>query len=202
MRRDEFKSDDRQEFEYITRMAEVGHLGVVVADGYPRVVPVNFAVDGTTVYFHGATEGEKFLALESSPKVTFSIELPLSIIPSYWIGRENAGGATHYYKSILMRGTGQVVTDVTDKAHGLQLLMEKYQPEGGYRRVTAADPFYLDIVRNTAVFRVDPVQIDIKIKLPFNKPEEFRRSLIERLTARAQGPDLATAAALRKSLGS
>jgi uncharacterized protein len=200
MRRSEYDSHDPEEFAIIVSTAEVGHLGLVTPDGYPRVVPINFVADGTTIYLHGASAGEKYGVLQATPKVTFSVEIPYSIIPSYWISPDYVGGATHYFKSILIRGTGRIIDDLTEKARALQLLMEKYQPEGQFPPVSTDNPLYGEILKKTAVFRIDPVHIDMKIKFPFNKPDSFIRSLIDKLTARSSGPDLATAEVLRKHL--
>ncbi|MBU0982801.1 MAG: pyridoxamine 5'-phosphate oxidase family protein, partial [candidate division Zixibacteria bacterium] len=53
MRRHEYTCDDPDAFAAIVNETSIGNLGIVTPDGYPRVVPVNFAVIGETVYFHG-----------------------------------------------------------------------------------------------------------------------------------------------------
>ncbi len=54
MRRDELQSRDPALFAEVAAAAEVGELGLLRADGSPRVVPLNFAAVGEDVYFHGA----------------------------------------------------------------------------------------------------------------------------------------------------
>jgi nitroimidazol reductase NimA-like FMN-containing flavoprotein (pyridoxamine 5'-phosphate oxidase superfamily) len=59
MRRQELACDDPALFREAADRCEVGYLGLVTADGTPRVVPLNFAALDTTIYFHGALAGEK-----------------------------------------------------------------------------------------------------------------------------------------------
>ena len=55
-------------------------------------------------------------------------------------------------------------------------------------------------MRQTAVFRIDPERTTVKIKLGQQLSEKTRRDLIQRLEARNQALDRATAAAIRKTL--
>ena len=75
-------------------------------DGYPRVVPINFATIGDRVYFHGACIGEKYDSFDANQKVTFSVDLPYAMIPSYWQDAEQACRANQFFKSALIRGRG------------------------------------------------------------------------------------------------
>jgi nitroimidazol reductase NimA-like FMN-containing flavoprotein (pyridoxamine 5'-phosphate oxidase superfamily) len=200
MRRYEYFSDDMTEYDAIMAAVAIGYLGIETPDGYPRVVPVDFVTMERVIYFHGATAGEKYEVLVKTPKVTFSADIPYSVIPSYWISPESAGGATRYFKSVLIRGQGLVVSDQAEKCRALQAILDKYQPEGGFVPVTPKESLYHHLLKSTAVFRIDAEQIDIKIKFPKDKPEAFRRMLVAKLTARAQGSDLATAREIEKSL--
>jgi hypothetical protein len=64
LRRSELESKDAEIFAEVARDAEVGELGLVTADGTPRVVPLNFAAVGEAVYFHGGLD-EKARALQA-----------------------------------------------------------------------------------------------------------------------------------------
>jgi uncharacterized protein len=180
--------------------ALVGHVGIMTPDGYPRVVPMNFAADGNTIYFHGGIHGELFTVMSASPKVTFSVDIPYSVVPSYWTSQISAGAATMLYKSILIKGQGIIVFDPDEKIAALRLITEKYQPEGGYKPITRDEPTYHSLLKGTAVYRINPDRIDVRINLRQKKSVEYRRKLIERLEHRAQGPDLATADVIRNML--
>jgi nitroimidazol reductase NimA-like FMN-containing flavoprotein (pyridoxamine 5'-phosphate oxidase superfamily) len=186
MRRSEYKSDDPAEYRFITETAEVGHLGFITPDGYPRVVPLNFVADSRVIYFHGATGGEKYEVLKANPKVTFNIDIPYSILPSYWTSKENAGTKTCLFKSVLIRGRCKVVDEDVECIKALNLLMERYQPEGRYKPISADEPIYANLLKTTAVFRIDAEQTDIKIKFPKNKPDEHKKMLIDKVKARVK----------------
>jgi nitroimidazol reductase NimA-like FMN-containing flavoprotein (pyridoxamine 5'-phosphate oxidase superfamily) len=193
MRRKKLESKDMAVFDQIVSEAEVGYLGIMTEDGYPRVVPVNFVSIDRVVYFHGAVEGEKYDLIKQSPKVTFSVDIPLAIIPSYWLSDENAGGATHLFKSILIKGRAGVVNDNNARCFALQKLMEKYQPEGQFLPIAPDEKEYDKILSITAVFRIDAENVTIKVKLPTDKPENYKLSLIDNLRKRGTAVDLKTA---------
>jgi len=191
------KAYDPKEFKTIAETALVGHLGILTDDGYPRVVPVNFVADGKAIYFHGAVHGEKYSLLSTTPKVTFNMYLPYSVIPSYWIAGDNAGGATMYFKSVLIKGRCGMVESIEERNRALELLMMKYQPEGGYVPIAADDPDYRSILERTAVFRIDAEHIHLRIKFHQKKNDAFKLQIIENLEKRHLGPDLATAEILK-----
>ena len=187
-------------FEAITASAQVGYLGITTPDGYPRVVPVNFATVGDRVYFHGACTGEKHDALASGQKVTFCIAVPYSMIPSYWRSPDYACPASQYFESVLIRGRGVVVSDPTEKAKALQALMEKHQPEGGFKRLDASDPLYVKAIEEVAIFRIDPDRIDIRTKFGDHLSPETRRRIIAKLRERNIGIDKITAQEMERRL--
>ncbi|MBI5179446.1 MAG: pyridoxamine 5'-phosphate oxidase family protein [Nitrospinae bacterium] len=188
--------------QIVLSTAPVGQVGIVDAQGYPRVAPLNFVWHGGKVYFHGAMAGEKFSYFKNAEcKVAFSADLPYSSIPSYWIAEKYACPATIFFKSVHIKGKGSVVEDAREKAEALQKLMEKYQPEGGFAPITPDDPLYQKPLAETAVFRIDPEQTEVKSKFAQNRPAEVRRALIAKLEERDRGMDRATADEIRKTLG-
>ena len=200
MRRSEFSTEDLSVIEQVLTTAVVGYLGINTREGYPRVVPVNFASEKSTVYFHGALEGEKAELIREEPLVTFHANVQYSVIPSYWLAEKHASGATMFFKSVQIDGMAAVVRDPREKARVLQLLMEKYQPEGGYRAISDEDPMYQKPIAETLVVRVDPVRVVAKVKLGQNYPAATRQKLIQRLEERAEGPDLETAREMKSLL--
>ena len=200
VRRPETVTTEQAEIEGILMNAEVGSLGIVTEEGSPRVVPVNYVSEGSTVYFHGAMKGEKYEALRREPRVTFSVYIPLSVIPSYWLAEENALGATHFFKSVQIDGRAQLVEDAGEKARALQSLMEKYQPEGKFKQVTVDEPLYQAVLGKTLIVMIEPDRVSARLKLGQNYTETTRRRLIKLLDERAEGPDIETAAEMRRTL--
>jgi len=201
MRRSELNADNADEITELLENVEIGYLGIMTPNGYPRIVPLNFVAIERRIYFHGATEGEKFEALTSEPKVTFNVDRLYAIIPSDWIAnRGYACPATTFYKSITIKGKGRSISDLTEKAESLQRIMEKYQPQGGYQPIDASNEMYKKPLEEVAVFRIDPEQLDFKKQFGQSLSAEVRREVIERLFERNLGNDHLAAAEIRKML--
>ena len=202
MRRAEFKCDDPEEFGRIMQTAELGYLGIITPDGYPRVVTVNFVSLDGRVYFHSASAGEKYEVFKSNnPRVTFTVAIPYSTIPSYWLSEEFACHATTLYKSVCIRGKGRIVDDIEEKARAFQCLVKKHQPEGGYKPISPTEQIYKNALSKVAILRVDPIQIDVRNKFAQYLSAEKRRELMVKLEERNQGADKLTAIEIGKTLG-
>jgi nitroimidazol reductase NimA-like FMN-containing flavoprotein (pyridoxamine 5'-phosphate oxidase superfamily) len=200
MRRDDFELTDSVEIQAILMKAEFGSLGVVTDDGYPRVVPVNFASSEMTIYFHGALEGEKFELLKDSPKVSFSVVEPYAILPSYWNGGKHGCPATQFFKSVQIDGTGSIVEDAKEVSLALNLLMKKYQPEGGYEPFAPDSTMYQKALKEVGIFKVIPDRVSAKWKFGQNESEKVRRTIVTKLRERGNPVDLATADIIARTL--
>lgn len=193
MRRTELESADRELFRELADSCEVGYLALVTAAGYPRSIALNFAAVAETIYFHGALAGEKFDLIAASPRAGFSIVQPYSFIPSHWSAPRYACPATHFFKSVEIKGICAAVDDPAEKARGLGALMDKHQPEGGFEPIDPALPHYAKALENVGVFRVTPDSWTGKIKFGQNEPEKLRRIFVEKLRERGGPMDEATA---------
>lgn len=59
MRRKVNEITDPKKIETILKLCTVGRFATNGEDGYPYIVPVNFAYIDKTIYFHCARTGEK-----------------------------------------------------------------------------------------------------------------------------------------------
>ena len=116
MRRTELESADLDLFRDLADTCEVGYLSLVTDAGYPRAVALNFAAVGETIYFHGALEGEKFELIQAAPRAGFTIVKAYSFIPSTWSAPRYACPATHFFKSIEIKGVCSPVDDPAGKS--------------------------------------------------------------------------------------
>jgi len=123
----------------------VGRLGTNGKDGYPRIKPLNFVYLNGNIYFHSAKEGEKIDDIVRDSRVAFEIDEPIGYMKS----NNNPCSAKYLYRSLMMRGKAAIVTDDKESLLALRSLMEKYQPEGGYR------DFLPEKLNVTAVVRID-----------------------------------------------
>jgi uncharacterized protein len=106
-----------------------GRLGTVGADGWPMVKPLNFAFHEGRIYFHCALEGEKLDDIRRDNRVCFEADLPVAYVKGT---RANPCRAEYLYRSVIVRGRAVIVTEREERLLALDLLMTKYQPEGGY----------------------------------------------------------------------
>nr|MEE4266863.1 pyridoxamine 5'-phosphate oxidase family protein [Candidatus Krumholzibacteria bacterium] len=201
MRRDELLSRDPALFDELAAECVEGYLSLVTGGGYPRALAVNFAAVEGTIFFHGALAGEKFDLLGAGPMVGFSMVQPLSVIPSTWFAREFACPATQLFRSVEIKGRCRPVDDPDVKARGLEALMRKYQPEGGYRTITADDPMYIKPLEQVGVFQVTPDSWTGKVKVLQGKNETGTEKIMTRLEERGTALDLQTVEMIRKYRG-
>ncbi|OPY77106.1 MAG: Pyridoxamine 5'-phosphate oxidase [Syntrophorhabdus sp. PtaU1.Bin058] len=129
----------------LLRTAHVGRLGTAGKDGYPMIKPLNFVYDAMRIYFHSAKEGEKIEDIARDNRVCFEADAPAG----YREAHSQPCEATYYYQSVIIKGRASIVTDEEERLHALTLLMDKYQPGGGY------GSFRDDKLRITAVIRID-----------------------------------------------
>ena len=199
MRRKEFATSDKSQIEEVLKSAEIGHLAYNGPDGWPRLTALNYAYDGR-ILWHGAVAGERFDCLKKDPRVTFFAVSLQTYLPSHFLYEENASGASVAFKSVAVRGRCRLIDDPEEKCAILNLLMEKYQPEGRYRRLTPEDEMYKRILRATGAFALIPEEMTGKFKLVQQKSEEDRRQIAAKLRERGNPPDLLVAEEMMKSL--
>ena len=199
MRRKEFEAKDQKSLEEVLRTAEIGSLSFNGPDGFPRITPLNFAYDGR-ILWHGAIAGERFDCLKKDPRATFCAVSAQSYVPSHLLSEENATNATAAFKSVIVRGRCHTIDDPQEKCAILNALMEKYQPEGRFRKVTPDDPLYVKVLAATGVFALRVEAMTGKFKLAQNKPEEARKRIAEWLLERGLPADRLMAEEIQRTL--
>lgn len=199
MRRKEFSVTEQQEIETFLQEMGYGFLGTVNAAGEPRVTPLNFVYYKGKVYFHGSKIGEKMQSIAADNRVSFSVAREFSQIPSYWLDPELACPATVFFKSVLITGRAEVVTDLAEKAEAFTAFMNKLQPEGGFMPIDPAnDARYAKQLGGTAMVKIHVDHISAKFKFGQNWKEEKRDAVGEKLLARGENPDGETVEMMRR----
>jgi nitroimidazol reductase NimA-like FMN-containing flavoprotein (pyridoxamine 5'-phosphate oxidase superfamily) len=198
MRRAELSHSHPDIFSELASGCVEGYLSLVTSEGYPRALAVNFAAIDQTIYFHGALEGEKFALIRHGPRAGFSMVEPLSVLPSTWFAKDYACPATQLYRSVEIKGRCRLVEDPAEKARGLEALMVKYQPEGGYRTITPFDPMYLKPLEQVGVFRIEPDSWTGKVKVLQAKNETGTEKVMSLLEERGSEVDLRTVALMKR----
>jgi nitroimidazol reductase NimA-like FMN-containing flavoprotein (pyridoxamine 5'-phosphate oxidase superfamily) len=198
MRRDDFEITDTEEVQAFLQEISFGVLGSVGAEGWPQLTPLNFVCHEGAVYFHGSRAGSKMSDIKNDPRVTFSVAKEYAIIPSTFSDPKLACPATAYFKSVIIKGFAELVTDADLKAAALTAFMQKLQPEGGYAPIDPQDPDYAPQIKATAVVRIRVETMSAKFKFGQNVKEPRFTRITERLQERGRELDAATTELMKK----
>ncbi len=198
MRRKEFSIAEEQELEQFLGEITFGFLGLASEDGWPRVVPLNFAYGNGVFYVHGSRAGEKMKLLKKDNRVTFSAAREYALLPSYFTDDEMACPASAYFKSVTVRGHAELVEDLEEKASGFSLFMQKLQPEGGYNPITTEDPRYVSQLKAVALIKIIPDEWSAKFKFGQNAREPEHQKVMQGLEQRGLPDDLETLRMMEK----
>jgi ribosomal protein S18 acetylase RimI-like enzyme/nitroimidazol reductase NimA-like FMN-containing flavoprotein (pyridoxamine 5'-phosphate oxidase superfamily) len=193
MRRKDKLGDEAMAWRILERSAVV-HLAMVGAGGEPLLRPLHAIVLDGRVWFHGSPQGEK-LAAVGGPVVVMAHEI-VAELPSTFAHPERACPATTLYRSASLHGVLEDEHEPEIKARVLQALMERYQPQGGYRPITHDDPLYRAAVRGIGILSVRPERVACKVALAQAKPSAERVRLVEQLWARGLPGDARAAQAV------
>lgn len=97
----------------------IAHLGVIM-DGAPMVIPTSYGFDDRTLYLHGSV-ASRSLEVAAEACVTITLVDGLVLARSVFEHAVN-------YRSAMIYGKPRLVTDETEKLHGLRLLSEHMAP--------------------------------------------------------------------------
>ncbi len=109
MRRKEREITDRAEIDAILGSSKVMYLGLADQD-IPFVVPVFFAYDGTSIYFHSAGAGTKIEILKRNPKVCFVVSVDQGFIES-----DKACDFEAKHRTVIGFGSANFIEDNVEK---------------------------------------------------------------------------------------
>jgi nitroimidazol reductase NimA-like FMN-containing flavoprotein (pyridoxamine 5'-phosphate oxidase superfamily) len=199
MRRKEFEVRDEKLIEDVLRTSEIGYLTFNGPDGWPRVTPLNFVYNGR-ILWHGAIAGDRFECLRRNPRATFAAVSIQLYLPSHFLSEQDATAATFAFKSVQVRGRCTTVDDPEEKCAILNQLMEKYQPEGRYKKVSPLDPLYRKVLPATGVYALAAEEVVGKFKFAQNRSETDRKKIVAKLKERGSPTDLIIAAEILKTI--
>ena len=147
-----FEIKDRTIIHELLDSMEYGTLAVSHHDE-PYAVPINFVRIDDAIYFHGALSNKKMKILAKNPKISFSVVQSYALIASFFSSTDGlACPATQFFKSVSIDGVVEMVERREEKAMMFEALMNKLQPEGGYKSFSDAE--YDIAIRATAVVKI------------------------------------------------
>ncbi len=174
----EIKSKERL-IEFLNQQ-ETGRICSIDKEGYPQIIPMNFVYTNDAVYMHSHTKGEKLENIKQNSKVGFEVDQSLEFLPSYFTHPKDASQADTLYISVVIKGTGTIVTDRNEKTLALNALMKKYQPEGGYENIKPE----MEVVDEVAILKVVPAIMRGKYKVGQHLDKKSRLELAHKILER------------------
>lgn len=189
------QSSDAQGWAWLERARELRVAAVV--DGKPLLRTMHAVVVDGTLVLHGAPKGRK-RAWEGSP-ATAAAEEVVARIPSWMRHPEKACPATTYYRSVQVEGHIQPLVDVDLRAAALQRMMEVFQPEGGYRPLSAQDPLYSSVIGGLAMWSIVVERMSAVAKLGQHLRESAMSKILAGLWRRGGPGDLEAIGALTEA---
>ena len=180
----EIKSKDKI-IQFLNQQG-TGRICSIDKDGCPQIIPMNFVYVNDAIYIHSHTKGEKLENIKKNSKVGFEVDQSLEFLPSYFTDPKDASQADTLYISVVIKGSGSIVSDRNEKTIALNALMKKYQPEGGYESIKPE----MEVVDEVAIIKVVPATMRGKYKvgqhLDRSSRLELARKILEKNTPTAQ----------------
>lgn len=159
---------------------ETGRVCSIDKDGFPQIIPMNFVYANDAIYMHSHPRGEKLENISKNPKVGFEADQSLEFLPSYFTSPTDASQADTLYISVVIKGKASLVSDPKEKTMALNDLMKKYQPEGGYEKLTPD----MEVVEEVAIIKVVPVTMRGKYKIGQHWDKKTRLEIAKKILER------------------
>ncbi|MGI0094197.1 MAG: pyridoxamine 5'-phosphate oxidase family protein [Nitrosotalea sp.] len=159
---------------------ETGRVASIDKDGFPQIIPMNFVYANDVIYMHSHPRGEKLENISKNSKVGFEVDHSLEFLPSYFTSPTDASQADTLYISVVIKGKASLVSDPKEKTKALNELMKKYQPEGGYEKLTHDMP----VVEEVAIIKVVPVTMRGKYKIGQHWDKKTRLEIAKKILER------------------
>ena len=156
---------------------ETGRVSSIDKDGFPQIIPMNFVYADDAIYMHSHPRGEKLENISKNSKVGFEVDQSLEFLPSYFTSPTDASQADTLYISVVIKGEASLVSNPKEKTRALNELMKKYQPEGGYEKLTLD----MKVVEEVAIIKVVPVTMRGKYKIGQHWDKKTRLEIAKKI---------------------
>ena len=199
-----FEIKSKQNLVDFLNSQNVGRVATIDINGFPQIIPMNFvyipdisniitsynnnenkdysnnSVINGLIYMHSHPFGEKIENIKRNSKVGFEVDQHVCFLPSYYFHPTDASQADTLYISIVIKGRAILVTDNKEKAIALNALMEKYQKEGKYEKLTST----MRSVNEVCVIRLEVLDIHGKYKIGQHWPQSYRLKMAKSIILR------------------
>ena len=111
---------DRQAIDDILRRGKVMRIALVDGDR-PFLVPVFYAYDGKSLYFHSAQSGSKVEIMKKNPRVCFEVSLDHGLIED-----KMACDFEARHRTVIGQGETHFVGDAEEKVRALDAIVARF----------------------------------------------------------------------------
>ena len=149
MRRKDREIKEEQTIRGLLVRSQVGRMATINRKGFPVIKPVNFLYWDDKIYVHSSTRGEKIMDIRRGSPICFEVDDPIGYVGTHG----PACQVSYYYRSVLIKGKAALLTRRDRKLEAIERMMQKYQPEGGYKGISD------EILKKTAVIEISIQEI-------------------------------------------
>jgi uncharacterized protein len=112
-----------EQAEEFLRAGRIAHVAYAV-DGQPHIVPFLYFYDNGALYLHGVPASATIRALRKGAPVCASVTILDGLVAS-----RNAKSHSVNYRSVVVFGRSEVVTDLEEKRRVFERMTERFFPE-------------------------------------------------------------------------
>lgn len=196
------------EQEWRDWIASGSRFGILTVAGItgeaPIMVPTHFTLLETEVVIHLHKANSAISAMRTGGQVSFMVMGDYAFIPGQWRAKDpdnlQDGVPTSYYAAVQFACEPRVIDDPESIVEILKMVMNDFQPDGGYAEVSETEAPYGPLVNSIRGVRMKILSVDAKFKYDDHKSIEFREAMIARLLERNQGLDVGAAQQQRRRL--
>ena len=158
-------SYEREQVHAILDEALVCHVGFV-DDGHPYVIPTIHARDGETIYLHGSPASRTLGTLADGTACCLTATLVDEIVLA-----RSARNHSLNYRSVMVLGTAQEITEPAEKAHALLTVVEHMVP-GRADEVRGPSEKDLETTKVLSM-KIEEASAKVRTGPPADKPEDL-----------------------------
>jgi hypothetical protein len=161
-------SYDRDLVHAILDEALICHVGFV-DDGHPYVIPTIHARDGKTLYLHGSPASRTLGSLADGTACCLTATLTDEIVLA-----RSARNHSLNYRSVMVLGTAQEITEPAEKAHALLTVVEHMIP-GRSDEVRGPSEKELETTKVLSM-QIEEASAKVRTGFPADKPDDLELS--------------------------
>lgn len=172
----------KQKMTQFLNTEHTGHFTTIDSQGFPFTAPMNFTYYNDSIYIHGFPSGEKYENIKNNEKCGFEVSKELAFLPSYFFEpKDDASKTDTLYVSVIIKGTANLIEDVELKCDVLNDMMQKYQPEGKYQKLTPDMP----MMRGVGMIKISINSMTGRYKMGKYWNESEKLQIAQRIMERA-----------------